>query len=410
MNLRKIITVAVPVFILALALLFGSVILLRLFFIAVLLIAVSYLWTTLSLKRLSLCMAKPPDHLQVGDSFQREVTLSNAAKLPRLWLKLEDNSDLPGQNDATIVNIFGKSSYSWQTRFICTKRGKYHLGPINISAGDPFGIFKRLRTLGEAQDIIVYPTTVDLPHFKFSSFSDLSYGSGYQSAHHISPNASGVREFATGDSLHHIHWRTTARSGKVMVKTFDADRSYNTSKIGSIFLDMNEDSHFGRQEKASDEQAITIAASIIEKYLEGGMKVGMLASDEAHCLIEPERGEKHLWQMLDNLAMMKTTWKETLSESVLKHLDSFRDNPLAIFIVTTATPNLMETIHQLRSRVDSLVVILLDISTWNGRPLYNDLTRTLTWSGAQVYTVRKDDELAKALDSKRTHLHPVLVR
>ncbi|HEX9896827.1 MAG TPA: DUF58 domain-containing protein [Dehalococcoidales bacterium] len=409
MKFRDIFIIAVPIAILALALLLGSILLLRLFFVTALISIIGYLWTILSVRNLIVSTGKPPLHLQVGDTFQREIVLTNPGRIPRLWLKLHDNTNLPGHRDTTMVNVMGKQAHLWQTTFTCQKRGHYHLGPTTITTTDPFGIFRHQRILGQEQGIIVYPATVDLPLFRFASFSDFGYGSGYQSISHISPNASSVRQYASGDSLHHIHWRSTARTGSLMVKMFDADRSYNASKTAWILLDMNEESHFGREGENSDEYAITIAASLVRKYLQGGMRVGMIASDDRRYFAPAERGEEHLWEILEVLALMKSDWKTKLNEIVSQHLDSFRDNPLVIIVATSMTEGLMDTVHQLKNRVDSLVVVLLDIDSFKGRPSGVDTSRTLIWAGAQVYTVRKDEELAKALDSRTTRIHPLMV-
>jgi uncharacterized protein (DUF58 family) len=39
----------------------------------------------------------------------------------------------------------------------------------------------------------------------------------------VTPNASGVREYAPGDAFNRIHWKSTARTGEMMVKTFELD-------------------------------------------------------------------------------------------------------------------------------------------------------------------------------------------
>jgi uncharacterized protein (DUF58 family) len=408
MRTRNIVVIALSVIILTIALLLGSILLLRLFFIVAIVSILSYLWTILSIRKITVSIGKPPEHLQVRDTFQREVILTNQGRMPGLWLRLYDNTDLPGHRDAPIINILGNQSHIWQTTFNCQKRGRYHLGPTKVTATDPFGIFTHNRTLGQKQDIIVYPATIDLPLFRFASFSDFGYGSGYQSISRISSNASSVREYVSGDSLHHIHWRSTARIGSLMVKMFDADRSYNISKTAWILLDMNEDSHFGRDTENSDEYAITIAASLVRKYLQGGMRVGMIASDEQRYFAPTERGEEYLWEMLEALALMKGDWKTKLSEVVFQHLDSFRDNPLVIIVATSATDGMIDIVHQLKNRVDSVVVVLLDIASFQGRPSTIDNSRTLTWAGAQVYTVRKGEELAKALDSRTTRIHPLM--
>lgn len=411
MGTRKIIAIVIPLVILALALILGSILLLRLFFVSALIAGVSYLWAVLSMRNLTLSFAAQPEHLQVGDTFQREVALSNPGRIPRLWLRLQDNTNLPGRHDTAIVSMPGQTVHFWQNTFTCNKRGRYHLGPTTVTTADPLGIFTYPRVLGEEQDITVYPETVELPLFRFASFSDFGYGAGYHSLSRISPNASSVREYASGDSLHHIHWPSTARTGSLMVKMFDADRSYNASKTAWVLLDMNNESHFGRGEETSDEVAITIAASVVKKYIQGGMRVGVMASDTVHFLLPPERTEDHLWQIMEALAIMKNDWKLTLNDIVAQNLDSFRDNPLVIIIATSGTDGLMDLIRQLKNRVDSAVVVLLDAASFPGRrgPTAADISRTLTWAGAQVYTVRKGEELGKALDSKTTRLQPLLV-
>ncbi|MDD5190899.1 MAG: DUF58 domain-containing protein [Dehalococcoidales bacterium] len=393
---------------LAFALLFGSALLLRLFYLSILILLASYAWVVYNIRKLSLKTGAAPAHLQVGDDFQREVTLTNNSRLPRLWLKLQDRTDL-GPQDSTLVNLPGQDSKTWKTNFTCLRRGRFHLGPVDVTSFDPLGIFSRQITLGDSQSVIIYPQAVDLPHFKFSSFSDFGYNDSYLSATRISSNASSVREFASGDSLRHIHWQSTLRTGKFMVKMFDADRSYNASKIGWILLDMNEESHFGRQLDTTDEQAIVIAASVAQNYLQGGMKVGLMASDAERSYVAPERGQAQLWQILEKLALMKTDWRSTLKETVNKNLDDIRDNPLVIIIATTTSTGLIDTIRQLKNRVDAVVVILLDVASWQGSPILTDMQRTLTWTGAQVYMVHKGEKIATALDSKITHVHPYMV-
>jgi len=398
MKRQGIFVIVVLVALLALALVSGSILLLRLFFLSVLVTAVSYVWVRWSLHRLSVDTTQPPERLKVGDTFQREVIISNPGKLSRLWLKVEDSTNLPGHQDTAIINITRQSSYCWQANFKCRKRGRYHLGPVTLIAADPLEIFSSTRTLGKEQEITVYPATIDLPLLDFASFSGSGRRSGYQSIKGISSHASSVREFTSGDSLHHIHWRSTARMGKLMVKTFDADRSYNPPKVAWILLDMNEKAHFGRGEEASEDYTITIAASLVKKCLQSGRQVGILASDECHSLITPETGEKQLWDILETLALMKTNKELALSELFSYHPDSFCHSPLVIIIATSASESLVEVVSQLRNRVASTVVILLDVASFGGPPWSSQMAQALIQSGAQVYTMGKDTSLVKVAE------------
>lgn len=398
MKRQRIFVIVVLVALLALALVSGSILLLRLFFLSLLVTAVSYVWVRWSLHGLSVDSTQPPERLEVGDTFQREVIIYNPGKLPRLWLKVEDDTDLPGHQDMASINIARQSSYCWQANFKCRKRGRYHLGPVTLTAADPLEIFTSNRTLGKEQEITIYPATIDLPLFNLASFSGSGHSSGYQSIKGIRSNASSVREFTSGDSLHHIHWRSTAHMGKLMVKIFDADRSYNPPKVAWILLDMNENAHFGRGDETSEEYAITMAASMVKKCLQSGMGVGILASDERHSLIAPETGEKQLWDILETLALMKANRELALSELCSYHLDSFRHNSLVIIIATSASENLVEVVPQLRNRVASIVVILMDAASFGGPPWSSQMAQTLIRSGAQVYTIGKGANLLKVAE------------
>ncbi|UCG54897.1 MAG: DUF58 domain-containing protein [Dehalococcoidia bacterium] len=398
MKRQKIFVVVVLVALLALALVSGSILIMRLFFLSVLVTAASYVWVRLSLRRLSVDSTQPPERLEVGDTFQREVIISNPGKLPRLWLKVGDATDLPGHQDMAIINVARQSSYCWQANFKCRKRGRYHLGPVILTAADPLEIFTSTRALGKEQEIIVYPATIDLPVFNLASFSGSGYRSGYQSIKDIRSHASSVREFTSGDSLHHIHWRSTAHMGKLMVKTFDADRSYNPPKVAWILLDMNEKAHFGRGEETSEEYTITMAASMVKRCLQSGMQVGILASDERHSLITPETGEQQLWDILETFALMKANKELTLSKLSSYHLDSFHHNPLVIIIATSASENLVEVVTQLNPRVASMVVILVDAASFGGPPWSSQIAQTLIRSGVQVYATGKDTNLVKVTE------------
>jgi uncharacterized protein (DUF58 family) len=398
MKRQGIFVIVVLVALLALALVSGFILLLRLFFLSVLVTAVSFVWVRWSLHRLSVDTTQLPERLEVGDTFQREVIIANPGKLPRLWLKVEDDTDLPGHQDTAIINIARQSSCCWQANFKCRKRGRYHLGPVTLTAADPLEIFTSTRTLGKGQEITVYPATIDLPLFNFASFGGYGPRSGYQSIRGISSRASSVREFTSGDSLHHIHWRSTARMGKLMVKTFDAERSYNPPKVAWILLDMNEKAHFGRGEETSEEYTVTIAASMVKGCLQSGMQVGILASDERHSFITPETGEKQLWDILETLALMKANRELTLSELFSYHPGSFRHNPLVIIIATSASENLAEVIPQLRNRVASMLVILVDAASFGGPPWSIQMAQSLIRSGAQVYTIEKGANLVKVAE------------
>src|SRR5687768_6938417 len=76
----------------------GYWLLYRLSYAMLLLIAVGYVWTRISLRGLSVEVNRHTDRIQAGDSIAEELTVTNTSAWPKLWLELEDPTELPGHH------------------------------------------------------------------------------------------------------------------------------------------------------------------------------------------------------------------------------------------------------------------------------------------------------------------------
>ena len=406
MKVRTIFLVTViPLSLLALALLGGSSLVLRLFFLSVLVLLVSYLWTVLSVRGVTVRAEPPPEHCQVGKRFQQRMTVVNKSRLPKLWLKIEEGSNLPGHRDAVVLNLSSGDSHEWESSVHCHRRGRYDLGMVMATSTDPFGFFTRRRTLGEAHSMLVYPATFELPLFKSVSFDELGLSAGYQSISQLSSNASSVREFYSGDSLNRIHWPSTAHTGRLMVKMFDADRSSNVAKTAWIVLDMQAAAHVGESDESTEEYAVNVAASLVKKHLDAGMRVGLLAADDQFYRIQPDRGEEHLWRILGALAVVRASGEMPVERLIANQMELLRGDSIVVIVTPSVSGGLLDTTRQLRNRVDTAVVVQFDVSSFGGDPGALNMARNLSAIGVQVYVIRQGDELASALDHRVSLLH-----
>src|SRR5690606_33370762 len=91
--------------------------------------------------------------------------------------------------------------------------------------------------------------------------------------HYVTPNASGIREYAPGDSFNRIHWPTVARTNNLMVKLFELDPA---SDIW-IILDLEKKVQVGTGEEGTEEYAVNIAASIARYFLVANRSVGFIS-------------------------------------------------------------------------------------------------------------------------------------
>jgi hypothetical protein len=149
----------------------------------------------------------------------------------------------------------------------------YTFGPVQVTSGDPFGLFRVSRRFGERQPVLVYPRALDLPRFYVPPANLPGDTRFRRRTHTITPNAAGVRPYAEGDSFSRIHWLSTARTGQIMVKLFELDPA---SDIW-IVLDLDRRSHYGEGDDGTEEQSVRIAASVARFFLNANRAVGFVA-------------------------------------------------------------------------------------------------------------------------------------
>ena len=161
---------------------------------------------------------------QVGRVFQESFSVRKTGLLPKLWLEIQDHSNLPGHHASHIVpTLLSGREYRWEVETVCALRGEFQLGPLTVISGDPFGLFRSPRRVGATDSLMVYPMTVNLNRV-ILPVGFLSGGDAQrQLTHQITTNASSIRDYVPGDSINRIHWRSTARTGDIMVKEFELD-------------------------------------------------------------------------------------------------------------------------------------------------------------------------------------------
>ena len=184
----------------------------------------SFVWSWVAVNWLRLNRRTGSRRTQVGRTIKEAFTVVNTAVLPKLWLEIYDSSTLPGHHASHVVsNIGANKRFSWEVQTLCTRRGEYRLGPMRVVSGDPFGLFQSERRLQTTTQLVVYPQTVDLQNFT-TPVGVLSGGDALRRrATYVTTNAAGVRDYAPGDSFSRIHWRSTARKGRLIVKEFELD-------------------------------------------------------------------------------------------------------------------------------------------------------------------------------------------
>lgn len=378
----------------------GSVLLSYLFYFILAIIILSWLWVFLSIRGLESRINKIPSTGYVGDLFEEEIIVNNNTLLPKLLLKAEGNNNLPGYQNVVFLNISPKGLYRWYRQGYFKRRGRYNLGSLKVTATDPFGFFSRQLSLGQAQPVIVYPAIFRLPFFQPLLHEQSNLSLNRWLLNEQSPNAARVRDYSNGDSHGHIHWRSTAHTGKLMVKVFDPDHSNYAAKISNkvwIILDMSRSPQYGEGDETTEEYAVSIAGSLVKKYLENGKQVGLIMNGDQRHHFTTDSGEPHMWQMFEALALIKADGDVPAEELLWTEKGTFDAGSIVILVTASVSEQLKRPLSYLVQRGNMVITTLVNQASFGGLTGTSNLANNLSSEGVQVYMVNKGQELAQAL-------------
>jgi uncharacterized protein (DUF58 family) len=188
----------------------------------------------------------------------------------------------------------------------CLKRGHFTFGPARIRSGDLFGFFTRETNLPQMDHLTVYPRIVPLEKLGIPSRQPLGDKRTRSDIFQDPILTLGVREYQPGDSLKRIHWKNTARSGKLLTRVFETTTTVDVA----IFFDVRTvpPPLQGVVTKRL-ELGIVATVSLANHALAHGYRVGLYVNQNRWFTREPVRlppsqNPDQLRQILETLAQV----------------------------------------------------------------------------------------------------------
>lgn len=157
----------------------------------------------------------------VEDVLQREE--SAAGRRPSAFLRLRPSVLFP--------HVRPQQSRKGAYRGSLTARGRYRFGPITLSTRFPFGLFSRKTVLDQTETLVVLPRLGRLAQGWRARHREVVAGTGRRRRPGVEGDFYGTREWRHGDGLRFVHWRTSARLGKLVVRQFEHDESRDVALV-----------------------------------------------------------------------------------------------------------------------------------------------------------------------------------
>lgn len=250
-----------------------------------------------------------PAEAVVGDTLTLSIVVTSALR-PRKRLLVSMASPYPFAPAQSLFLSACGAGQLRQQRVSVTRRGVFgrnELSDVAVSCAYPLGLFSVTRKWDVAPaHITVFPRTYAVHQFALPSSSHRVSGEQDRPAASLGQELfREVREYRRGDNWRHIHWRSSARHGRLIVRQFDAIAAGESW----IILDLNPANHAGKGENHSFERALEIAATIATHLIRSGQRCGLaggLNSDGSLRLcLPPDGGATHLQAVLYALAAVK---------------------------------------------------------------------------------------------------------
>lgn len=388
--MKAVFFLALSALIAVIALSTGWEIMFRLFYTMVGAAFISFIWARGNVRWLWYKYEIKTHRAEVGGKIEERLTLENTSFLPKLWLEIRDHSTLIGHRGTRVVGLGSYARRTFDLVTPCRVRGEFTLGPVQVASGDPFGLFRRQRKLEIGGKVLVYPAITWLQ--SFGRLPGELPGGNVQTERtpFSTPNAAGIRDYQSGDAMNRIHWLSTIRLGRLMVKEFDLD------PISDVWLviDLDDQVQVGTGQDATVEWSVSVTASLASYFSRQDRQLGLVT--QRHVL-PVDRGERQLYKVLDLLAVVKSDSSTPLEELLLANENLFRRGATVIVVTSSTDERWLGMCNLLLARGITVLAVLLEASTFGGRQSSLSAFSSLIGTGVPTYLVKLGDNLAMAL-------------
>ncbi|TDC78815.1 DUF58 domain-containing protein [Actinomadura sp. 7K507] len=302
-------------------------------------VAVAALWT-LPQAKLGVRREIAPKKVERGEPAVGVLHVTNKGRGAR-GLSARDTAGTTGVAvDVPRLRSGGTRTVTY--RLPTDRRGELPVGPLRMVRADPLRLARRTREYGRPETLLVRPKTVPLSllpsgraHHLEGPTSDRS-PAGTATFH-------ALREYVIGDEMRHIHWKSSARTGTLMVRQL-VDASLPTT---TIVLEARPGSW---PEPDDFELAVDAAASVAVGAAAANFPVRVLTGDGQ--LAETRGGPDDVEALLDRLTSVGTREGPQSTIDVVRRVRAGG----SLVVVTSGAAELGR-IASVRSRFDRVVVL-----------------------------------------------------
>ena len=257
-----------------------------------------------------------------------------------------------------VFSVLGRQKITREIPVKCTKRGRYLASDADITTHTLLYRKHYSKAVGTEAEIYVYPKMTDVSEIVTVCEHMLGTLQWARRLYEDPFAFRTIRNYTTDDPMKSINWKASARTGSLMVNTFDSVQSQKAM----IFLDV-EDTGILKYEDLVEE-SIALAATVMRRLIRQNIEVGFVFNGRGSDVFFPENNRKNRIAFERMLAEYdKEDGAEDFGQLARRLFsDTFVKKPvsedtLLLFITKNLKEPLMECIRECAGERQTLVIV-----------------------------------------------------
>lgn len=251
------------------------------------------------------------EKLSNGDQNDIRIYIENKYPYP-IWLKVVDELPVQFQARDLAFNLFlapfGKKMLTYKVRPV--RRGEYTFGAVNILCSTVLGLIQRRFVFDGDITVPVYPSFIQMRKYELMAISQRLTDIGIKKIRRVGHNTEfdQIKEYVAGDDPRTVNWKATARKRRLMVNTYQDEKSQQVYSL----VDMGRVMKMPFEGMTLLDYAINASLVISNIAMLKYDKAGIITfSHRIHGTLKAERKGLQMMHVLEMLYKAKTGYQES---------------------------------------------------------------------------------------------------
>ena len=316
------------------------------------------------------------DRIMPGEEFTLTTTIENNKRLPISFLTLSEKmpmaiefvSDSNQFKEGTDLWHLSKYTISWYERkrriykLKCNHRGAYVLRDINVTVGDLFGFSAETIPKEDFLEFLVYPKLISIENFQFANTNFQGDNYVKRWIHQDPLYIKGIREYNVEDRMKDIHWKSSLKMDKLMVKEYD----FTSDRELTIIVNTQcGEPYWASIQPVLIENGIKVAASLASIAIKQGVPSGMWTNSQLVGVETKIPSEVHpdinaFRKIMELSARMSYSVTVKFSDYLRSKISEFNRNSTYVIITPYLDEDSANILSKLKRR--GILIKIIDIS------------------------------------------------